>query len=196
METAKLVEAIVHESEQVQSGIERTQNGIFTSFGVVLPAILGVFLFVGEGNNVRIPPPLVAAILIVVVSLGGLWSQYLWMELFRYTRYKHVHLLPRLYAATGQSDHPNMMQLYGRRSLLMALPINLFNAGVLVVLIAAHFALVKTTTLDGRFDLLPYLTGAFILAVISSSIAVILEGARLERSFRSAGTNAAGLPPN
>ncbi len=183
IEPSKLVDAIIHESEQVQSGIERTQNGIYTSFGVILPAILGIFLLAGDGEQSGFAPPLVAAILIVAVALGGMWSQYLWVELFRYTRFKHRHLLPRLYAATGQAGSKNLMEEYGQRSFLMKLPINLFNIGVLAVLIIAHVAFVA-----GEHETLPYVTGSFIAAVIISTFAVIVEGSRLESDFRSTAT--------
>jgi hypothetical protein len=101
IEPSKLVDAIIHESEQVQSGIERTQNG-------------------------------------------------------------------------------NLMEEYGQRSLLMKLPINLFNIGVLAVLIIAHVAFVA-----GEHATLPYVTGSFIAAVIISTFAVMVEGSRLESDFRN-----------
>jgi hypothetical protein len=179
--TSKLVEAIIHESEQVQSGIERTQNGIYTSFGVILPAIFALFVLGnGEDKKSVFHPSLIATILIVAVSLGGMWSQYLWVELFRYTLFKHRVLLPRLYEATGQSGRKNLLETYGRRSVYAKIPINLFNTGVLAVLLCAHFGFVAAKP---AYEALPFISGSFIAAVILSTIAVFAEGGKLEKAF-------------
>jgi hypothetical protein len=168
-----LVDAIIHESEQVQSGIERAQNGIYTSFGVVLPAVFGLFLFfTGDKRPQGIPAELVALLFIMAISLGALWSQNLWMELFRYTNYKHTVLLPRLYEATNQNGRTNFLQTTPR-SALMALPVNLFNVGVLVALIGAHAAFVG---LKAPYSLI---SAGFIGSAVLSTFAVMIEAAKL-----------------
>jgi hypothetical protein len=177
-----LVDAIIHESEQVQSGIDRAQNGIYTSFGVVLPAVFGLFLFFAgdkRPEDTDIPPNIAALLFVMAVSLGGMWSQNLWMELFRYTRYKHAVLLPRLYQATGQSSRTNFLQTVPRTA-LMQLPVNLFNLGCLVALIGVHVKFI------GRTWPVAAISIAFILAVVVSTIAVIVEGIRLGKAVHDA----------
>jgi hypothetical protein len=164
------VQAIVHESEQVQSAIERAQNALYTSSGVILPVLTGAFVVAAKGTAVVVLPiGVLGLIFVITVSLGGMWSQYLWMELLRYTRYKHLVLLPRLYAATGQNGR-NFLQTFGKQSVRMKLPILLFNVGCLIVLVATHVAFVSYTAWY-----LQVLSIAFIVSVVITTLAVFIE---------------------
>ena len=165
------VKALIHESEQVQSGVDRSQNALYTSSGVIFPILTGLFVLAGrEKTTSGISFDILALLFIVTVSLGGMWSQYLWMELLRYTSYKHAVLLPRLYAATGQHQSLNFLQTAGRQTLVARLPILLFNVGCFAVLIIAHVAFVAHLAAS-----LQIISVVFIVAVVVSTLAVFKE---------------------
>lgn len=172
------LEAILYEATEIQAGIERSYGAIHTSFGLVLPALIGVFAFLVETES-SIEPEVLATLFILVFTLGSLWSQSSWMELLRYVRYKYVVLVPRLYAASGQGGSPSFLQWSGRRGAVSWLPIRLFNLGALVVLVVAQMGYVQPSD---RWQLAA-LGWCFIGAVVASSVAVFVEAGRVEREI-------------
>lgn len=181
------LQAILHESSAIQEGIDRTYSAIYTSFGVVLPAVIGVFVFLARETK-PVDEPILATLFIIVFVLGSLWSQSMWMELLRYVRYKYVVLMPRLYRASSQTGEPNFLEWSGKRSLWSWLPILLFNLGALVVLVGAHVAFV----LPGDRWLEAVSLG-FILMAVVASVTVLVEARRVEREIlggRPAGSGA------
>lgn len=170
--------ALLQEAADIQEGVQRTYSAIYTSFGVILPAVIGVFVFVAKEDKAPLDHAMLATAFVVVFALGSLWSQSAWMELLRYVRYKYVVLLPRLYAASSQGEQPNFLQWSGRRTLLSWLPILLFNLGALTVLLCAHFGFVTS----GRLAL-QAVSLSFIIAVSIGSVAVIIEARQVEKEI-------------
>jgi hypothetical protein len=169
-----LVKALIHESEEVQSGVARAQGALYTSSGVILPLLTGVFVIAAK-ENLQLPALRVLALVFVVtLALAGMWSQYLWMELIRYTTYKHLTILPRLYEATGQANRPNFLDVVGKQSITAQLPILLFNIGCFVVLITVHVALVSQL----RWPL-QVVSLAFMSAVVLTTLCVFREAQEL-----------------
>jgi hypothetical protein len=190
-ETAGL-QAILKEVEGARAAMERSYGAIYTSFGVVLPALAGIFVFLArERVAAGSDESWYGALFIVILSLGAMWSQNLWMELLRYARYYYVELLPRLYAASGQGGRRNFLEWSGRRSLRSWLPILLFNLGCIAVLVAVGCKYLAAASRWVQVG-----SGALVLAACCSVVAVLIEARKVEeeilaRALRESG-DAAG----
>ena len=61
-----LVKALIHESEEVQSGVARAQGALYTSSGIILPLLTGVFVIAAK--EAISPPALRVLALVFVVT--------------------------------------------------------------------------------------------------------------------------------
>jgi hypothetical protein len=173
------LKVILNEAESVQKGIDRSYGAIYTSFGIIMPGLLGVLAFAAKDLKFDDKQmPIVALAFVIALSLGGLWAQSTWMELLRYVRYKYVELMPRLFAAGGMAEEPNYIQWSGPRSFRMALPIFLFNISCWVVLVLVFIAFLRKAS---GFE--QAIAIAFIVAAMISSGAALAEGYKIEREI-------------
>lgn len=124
------LEALLHESTQVHEGIQRLYAAVYTGFGAVMPAAIGVFLLVTSKapSDVR-DGPTVGLIFLAAYSLGSLWLGSLWMELLAFLRYRYVVLYPLIYAASGQHGRSSLLEYVSPRPLRSWLPSLLFQLG-------------------------------------------------------------------
>lgn len=164
------LKVMLHEADAIQGGINRSYGAIYTSFGVAMPALIGIFAFAAKdfrftGREL----PYVAVAFVMVFALGGLWAQSLWMELLRYVHYKYAVLMPRLYHGTSRREL-NYLQWSRQRSAQRGFPILLFNLASWLVLLTVHAAFIATAPW-----FLNVLSAAFIVAVTASTIAVMRE---------------------
>jgi len=188
--TDSALKAILHEAEAIQAGVNRNYNAIYTTFGVVLPALVGIFAL--SAKDLKFDSalmPKVALIFVMVFSLSGLWAQSLWMELLRYVRYRYIVLLPRLYRATGQLADQNFLQWSGRRTPRNSSAILLFNIGCFAVLLLVHIAFMSAAPIA-----LQMISILFIAAVTASNIAVMREATDLEKAIEE--STSTSSPPS
>lgn len=170
------LKSILVELDAMQAGISRTYGAIYTTFGVVLPALVGIFTFTAKDLKFSAAEmPKVALAFILVFSLGGLWAHSVWMELIRYSKYKYSVLMPRLYRVAGRNHEANYMEWISRRKGLSGHSILAFNLGCWAVLLTVH-ALFLTHSHWA-------MQGASVLAIGTvtwSNLAVMKEAAVLD----------------
>ena len=134
-ESAALKMAL-QESDHIQGEISRAIGGMYTAFGVVIPAIFGIILFSAGREGGYLPIEFMSLALAGVFSLTILYSASLWMEAIQAFRYKYLVLLPRAYRLLNQSDEENYLQYQARtRSDVTWLPSLLFQ-GLAFVLVS------------------------------------------------------------
>lgn len=166
------LKALLHESDLIHQSMQRIYNAMYTAFGVVVPAVISIFVFIAREQQVD--PCRVAVAFIAVFALGSLWVQNLWMELFAFVEYRYLSLQPRLYAASGQASEPNFLEYTGTRSKRSWTPIILFNvlAGLFMVSVLCEFV--------PRWTWEFWLSSLFILAAVAAAVLVIVAARALE----------------
>lgn len=179
------VKAIKHEIDEAQAGIARTYDAIYKSYGVILPIVTAILAFAAKDLQIHdARTPIAGTVFVIVVCLSGLWSQVMWMDLLRYARFKYVVLMPRFYRATNQPEARSYMDWTSGVSVRFWIPIHLFQVGCLAILVVTHVTLIAGC--DRPW--LELLSLTFVVALVISTVAVILEGAAVVRQIRSVAT--------
>ena len=176
-------EAVKLELEDVQASIQRTYQSIYTAFGVIMPALVGIFVFAAKeappaapkGSVATLDVSLLATVFILIFAFGSFWTQNMWMELLRYVRYKYVRLMPRLYALSGQTNEKNFVQASGRRTFVSWVPILLLNVASLVIQAGAYLQFIE----PAQSHYMNAVVIAFIVAGSISTMAVFTEAHRV-----------------
>lgn len=164
---------LLSESQDIRKAIEAIRAAIFSVFGIVLPALVSVFLITSD----KLPALLagketVATLAVSLASLGTMWVQFLWMEYFRHIRYYYTQLLPRIYQVSDQGLRPNLLEWdILHRKTRHWLPLGLFNSSCSLILIATYWSLLRTSaSLYAKGLCL-----ALLLAAAASVAGVIME---------------------
>ena len=145
------LKVLLHESEHVQQSIGRFLGGITAAFGVGVPALIGVVLFVFEGKPGTESSEVVGIGITALVTIIVLFSNAMWIEALHSLRYKYAVLHPRLYKAIGQEGWENFGQsLSKHRRQTDWLPTLLFHATLYGV--ALSFAIFTTRSVDTLSD--------------------------------------------
>ena len=133
MPSEQRLQALLHESANVHDSIQRLYTAIYAGFGAVLPALIGVFLVVANHDGgATLDTPAVALIFLGSYSLGSLWLQILWLELFEYVEYRYTVLYPLLYKASGQENRVSFLEFSLPRHPVAWIPTFLFQVTGLV----------------------------------------------------------------
>jgi hypothetical protein len=166
------LEALLHESEVIHQSMQRIYNAMYTAFGVVVPAVISIFVFIAKEQQVDASR--VAVAFIAVFALGSLWVQNLWMELFAFVKYRYLCLQPRIYEASGQTSAQSFLEFTGVRSRLSWTPIVLFNvlAGLFMISVLLEFV--------PRWHWEFWLCSLFIVASLVATVLVIVAARELE----------------
>ena len=182
-------EAVKFELDDVHTSIQRTYQSIYTAFGVMMPALVGIFVFAakeappaavkGPAAKSALDVSLLATVFILIFAFGSFWTQNMWMELLRYVRYKYVRLMPRLYALSGQTNVENFVQSSGRRTFVNWIPILLLNVASLVIQAGAYLQFIRPAE---QFAM-DAVVIAFIIASSISATAVFVEAHRVEEEI-------------
>ena len=167
------LKALLHESDVIHQSMQRIYNAMYTSFGVVVPAVISIFVFIAKEQS-AVDASRVAVAFIAVFALGSLWVQNLWMELFAFVKYRYVNLQPRIYAASGQTSEKNFLEFTGTRSKLSWTPIMLFNV------LAESFMISVLLEFVPRCHWEFLLCSFFILAALVATVLVIVAARKLE----------------
>src|ERR1700736_3340064 len=64
------LKALLHESDVIHQSMQRIYNAMYTSFGVVVPAVISIFVFIAK--EPQADAALVAVAFIAVFALGAL----------------------------------------------------------------------------------------------------------------------------
>ena len=163
------IKIFLQESQHVQDMISSAINQSYTVFGVVVPSIFAITLFLAEKNMKYLPIEYLSLILVSLLSISILFCASLWMEVFQYLRYKYLVLVPRMYQIVGQENEENFFQYGSRiRKLESFIPTALFQ--LLIILFTGTFSvygIIEGTTANDskRFYLLII---AFVLLLITA----------------------------
>jgi len=168
------LKALLHESDVIHQSMQRIYNAMYTSFGVVVPAVISIFVFIAKEQQ-AVDASRVAVAFIAVFALGSLWVQNLWMELFAFVKYRYLNLQPRIYAASGQTSEQNFLEFTGVRSKLSWAPIMLFNVLAELFMISVLLEFVRP-----RWHWEFLRCSLFILASIGATVLVVAAARELE----------------
>ena len=177
-ELKRTFDSLTKELDLVEGGIQRAQSAIYTSFGVVLPAVLSIFSFVAK-DTTGINQERLVTIFVAVVCISAIWVNNLWIELLRYARYKYVSLMPRLLRAAGRAGEETMQEFSGSRSVRAWLPAVLLNFAILAFLLIAEMGVVRTAALHA-------ICALFVVLAVLAFAAVLLEVRSVEVSVGGA----------
>lgn len=166
------LQVALQESEHVQGEISKAIGGMYTAFGVVIPAVFGVILFSASQNAVHLPIEFLSLALAGIFSLAILYSSSLWMEAIQGFRYKYLVLLPRVYRLAGKDSEENFLQYQARtRSLLTWLPAVLFQVLAFVLVFFVSVAgVVRGSEVSEK-------SPALLVAAIAVSLGIAAMGA-------------------
>lgn len=104
------LEALLHESEQVNAMMNRTLTLAHNIIGLFLPASLGLFVLGSKELGPDVGIDLLSLIIAAIFCTARLYADTLWTEFLEYWRYNFSDLQPRIYAFTGQADRRNLGQ--------------------------------------------------------------------------------------
>lgn len=173
MANVDAVTVILKEIDEVRKGIERSYTAINAIFGVIFPAALTFFIFIGKDEG-KLEKPVLAFMFITLISMSFVWSQVQWMELLRYVRYYYRSLMPRLYEASGQADERDFLKWSGPRTYTEWLPMLLLYSGCLGLGVGAlHIAW-------GGALLIRIGSVLFLIGAVFSAIAVFTQARCIE----------------
>jgi len=173
----KEYDSLALELDMIEGGIQRAQSALYTLFGVVLPAVISVFVFTAKEQS-SVSHEHLATIFVVIVTLSTVWANCVWIELFAYARFKYVVLMPELYRVSGRADAKNMQQFSGSRSLREWMPTIVLNSGILAFLVIVEVNFVKNLQAI-------IVCSAFLIGGIISAAAVIAEARRLQNDVKN-----------
>lgn len=168
-------DSLMKELDLVEGGIQRARTAIYTSFGVVLPAVLSIFVFVLK-DATGIDQQQLVTIFVAVVCISAIWVNDLWIELLRYAHYKYASLMPRILRVAGRTGEPTMQEFHGPRSLRTWLPALVFNVAIFAFLLIAQAAVVRRPELHAACAL-------FLLLAVIAFAAVMFEVRRIENDL-------------
>lgn len=109
-----LLKALLHESDHVQGAIARMNSTIHTLFGLTLPGVLALALYSASNESTHLPIDVLGIAISGIVTIALLYSNGLWIELFKYAHYKYAVLHPRISEVVGCREEPNFAQHLAR----------------------------------------------------------------------------------
>lgn len=181
-------QAVRLEAEQHQQTMQRTLR-VINRLDLFVPLVGGLLLLpiAFSGRNLR--ENWLAAVLIVLVSAGGLLAHFNYVEFLELVRYKYSVLYPRLFAVAGRQNWMNYLEFTAPRSLRSWVPTLYYNLVVFIVLVSIWIQfLVLPARASGSAEArgLCWITAICLLAMGRTAYIVVLAARTLERDIKFA----------
>ncbi len=184
-ETTIAFEALRLEAEQHQEALRRAGRSV-DRIGIVGP-LIGGLLLLPFATNLPIREDRLAAIIVLLMSLGGLLIHFSWIEFLELVRYKYAVLYPRLYAIGGALTSSNYLEFTAPRSLRSWIPGLFYNAIAFLALATLWTGLLLRPALDSsswEAWALCLVPAAGLLATIKTTHVVIVAARTMERDMK------------